>query len=332
MKTRIPVIAMIMLITTALSAQQEFKPYKIQKSIPVSGNGFWDYLAYDNTTNRVFVSHGDCIQVIDVKTGMQEGVINHTPGVHGIALVYVFGKGFISAGKIDSVIVFDLNTYEVTGKIATGKNPDAILYDSFSDRVFVCNARGNSITVISAGSNEVVGTVPLRGNPEYAATDYNGNIFVNIENIGMVSQIDAMTLGFKGMFSLGAGTEPTGLAIDIPNNRLFCGCSGTNELVVLNITSSEVVARIPIGRHCDGVSYLPSRKEVFTSNGEGTLTVISQDSPDHYSKAQTLVTKRGARTLTLDHAGQTLFLPTAEYNDEKKENNKDSFQLLVVSR
>lgn len=332
MKTRIFIFGLLLFISAAASAQHEPKPYKVQKSIPVSGNGSWDYLAYDNPTNRIFVSHGTCVQVVDAKTGKQVGVINHTPGVHGIALASFFGKGFISAGKIDSVIVFDLNTYEITGRIATGRNPDAILFDPFSYRVFVFNAKGNSITVIHAGSNDVDTTVQLRGNPEYAVTDYNGNIFVNIENIGMVVQIDAKTLGIKGMFPLGPGTEPTGMAIDLANNYLFCGCSGTSELVVLDITSSQVAARIPIGMHCDGVCYLPSRKEIFTSNGEGTITVISQDAPDKYSKQQTLVTKRGARTITLDHANQTLFLPTAEFNGEKKEYNKDSFQLLVISR
>jgi DNA-binding beta-propeller fold protein YncE len=332
MRTCIFVLGIFLLISAAASAQQEVKPYKVQKSIPVSGNGSWDYLAYDNSTNRVFVSHGDCVQVIDMKTGKQVGVIDHTPGVHGIALASFFGKGFISAGKIDSVIVFDLNTYEITARIAAGSNPDAILYDPFSYRIFVFNAKGNSITVIHAGSNDVDTTVHLRGNPEYAVTDYNGSIFVNIENIGMVMQIDSKTLGFKGMFPLGPGTEPTGMAIDLANNYLFCGCSGTNELVVLDIASSLVAARIPIGMHCDGVCYLPSRKEIFTSNGEGTITVISQDVPDKYSKKQTLVTKRGARTLTLDHANQTLLLPTAEFNDEKKEYNKNSFQVLVVAR
>jgi YVTN family beta-propeller protein len=332
MKNRLSALGIFLVLAVAMVAQTETKPFKVIRSIPVSGYGSWDYLAFDNTSGRVFVAHNTCVQVIDVKTGKQAGVIDHTPGVHGIALAYQVGKGFISAGTIDSVIVFDLKTYEVTAKIATGRNPDAIIFDPFSNRVFAFNAKGNSVTVIDAETNDVLNTIPLRGNPEYAVTDVSGNIYVNIENIGMVCQMDAMTLEIKGMFPLGAGTSPTGMSLDKGNDILFCGCSGTSELVVLNLISGQVVARVPIGMHCDGVCFMPALNEIFTSNGEGTITVIHQDAPDRYVKEQTLVTKRGARTVTTDYAGQVLYLPTDEFNDKKNEFDKNSFQLLVVSR
>lgn len=326
------VIGFFLFFATGVSAQHAGKDYKIRKTIAVSGNGFWDYLTYDDASQRIFVSHGTCVQVIDLKTGKQVGVVNHTPGVHGIALASEFGKGFISAGQIDSVIVFDLKTYQITGRIPTGKDPDAILYDPFSQRVFAFNAKGNSITVIDGETNDVLSTVSLRGNPEFALTDVSGSIYVNIESMGMVAKIDAKTLETKRMIPLGPGKKPTGMALDKGQNNLFCGCSGTNELVVLNLITGEVVATVPIGMHCDGVCYMPAQNEIFTSNGEGSVTVIHQDAPDRYSKEQTLITKRGARTITCDYATRTLFIPTAEYDDAKKDFAPDSFQLLVISR
>ncbi|MCX6247589.1 MAG: YncE family protein [Bacteroidetes bacterium] len=326
------IVGFFLLLTIGLSAQEGPKEFSVQKSIAVSGNGSWDYLTFDNVTQRIFVSHGTCVQVIDLKTGKQVGVINNTPGVHGIALAREFGKGFISAGKIDSVIVFDLKTYQVTGKIPTGKNPDAILYDMFTQRVFVFNAKGNSITVIGADSCHVDSTVLLRGNPEFAVTDLSGTIYVNIENLGMVTRMDAKTLKIRGIFPLGTGTEPTGMALDKGNDILFCGCSGTNEMVAINVNSGEVIARVPIGVHCDGVFFMPAQNEIYTSNGEGSVTVIRQESPVKYTKIQTLITKRGARTITGDYASRTLYIPTAEYDDVKKEYKPGSFQLLVISR
>jgi YVTN family beta-propeller protein len=325
------ILGIFLLSANGLFAQPESKPYKIQKIMPVSGNGTWDYLVFDNATQRIFISHGDGVQVLDKKTGKQIGSISPAPGVHGIA-IGDSGKGFISCGTIDSVIVFNLKTLKITGKIPTGKDPDAILFDRFSNRVFVFNSKGNSVTVIDEATEDVLSTVRFRGNPEFAVTDGSGSIYVNIQNLGMVFKIDAMTLEIKGMYPIGPDKQPTGMALDKGTNNLFCGCSGTNELVVLDLLSGNVIATIPIGLHCDGVCFMPALNEIFTSNGEGTITVIHQDAPDKYSKEQTLITKRGARTLTCDYVTRSLYLPVAEFNDVTKEYNKNSFQLLVVAR
>lgn len=331
MKTGSCILGLILFFATALFAQQQQTPYKILKTIPVSGNGSWDYLTLHVSTHRIFVSHGDYVQVMDTKTGKQVGIIKPTPGVHGIA-ISDSGKGFISCGKIDSVIVFNLNTYKITDKIPTGKDPDAIVFDPFSNRVFVFNSKGNSMTVVDALTNSVLSTIRLRGNPEFAVADGSGNLYVNIQNLGMVIRIDVTKLLITSMYPVGPGTQPTGMALDKGNNNLFCGCSGTNELVVLNLESGLVISRIPIGWHCDGVSFMPALGEIFTSNGEGTITVIHQDAPDKFSKTQTLITKRGARTLTCDYVTKSLYLPVAEFNDVTKEYTKNSFQLLVVGR
>ena len=323
---------LILVISYGLFAQKPSGEYKIQRIIPVSGNGGWDYLAVDNASSRIFLSHGNCVQVIDLKTGKQVGMISNTPGVHGIALAHEFDKGFISAGKVDSVIVFDLKTYKVTGKIRTGINPDAILYDPFSQHIFAFNAKGNSITVIDAVTDSAISTILLRGNPAFAVADMSGNIYVNIESLGMIARIDSKTLKIIGMFPIGPDKKPTGLALDKQNNLLFSGCSGTNELTVLNLNSGEVIATVPIGMHCDGVAFLPAHHEIFTSNGEGTITVIRQEAPDKYTKTQTVITKRGARTIGCSYADRTIYVTTAEYDEVKQEYKPDSFQLIVVSR
>lgn len=326
------VLGLILFFTYALNAQEKTNDYKIQKKIPVSGNGSWDYLTVDNFTHRIFVSHDNCVQVLDLKTGKQVGIIKHTPGVHGILLVQGLGKGFITAGKIDSVIVFDLATYETIGRIATGKDPDAIIYDPLSKRVFAFNAKGNSITVINATYHYVERTVALHGNPEFAVDDNSGNIYVNIQNLGMIQKIDATTLMTKGLFAVGSDKQPTGLALDKEHNTLFCGCSGTNELAVVNLTSGAVVATIPIGVHCDGVCFIPERNDILTSNGEGSITVIHQDAPEKYRKVQTLITKRGARTIACDLGTKTIYLPTSEFDDVKKDYIPGSFQLIAVTK
>ena len=324
--------ALLLFLTSQLSGQPGLKEFKIQRNIPVSGNGSWDYLALDSKSQRIFLSHDSCVQVIDLKTGKQVGRIDHTPGVHGIALAPEFGKGFISAGAVDSVMVFDLKTYEVTNTIHAGKNPDAILFDPYSKRVFVFNGESKSCTVILAENDDILSNFPLRGKPEFAVSDNAGTIYVNIENQSTIMGFDAKTYDFKGLFPLGPGREPTGLAIDLQNSLLFAGCSGTNELVVVNIESGETVATLPIGWHCDGVTFMPATHEIFTSNGEGTITAIRQNSPDKYSKEQTVITKRGARTITSDDDSGRLYVPVAEYDYDKKEFIPDSFQLLVVSR
>ena len=330
---RLTLILGILLFATAGGfSQQEGKEYKVRKSIPVTGNGSWDNLVFDNLTQRIFVTHENCVQVIDLKTGKEVGIINHTPGAHAISLSRELGKGFISAGNIDSVIVFDLTTLRIKARIPTGKNPGPLLFDQFSQRVFAFNAIGHSVTVIDADSNKVIKTIPVHGVPSAAVADNSGSIYIGLENLGMVEQLDAVSFKIKGMFPLGPDKHPSAMALDKGNDNVLIGCTGSNELVVLNITSSQVVATVPIGMHCDGVCFMPASRDVFTSNGEGSITVIHQEAPFNFSKQQTLITKRGAHTITCDYASQTLYLPTAKYDDVKKEYERNSFQLMVVSK
>jgi YVTN family beta-propeller protein len=325
-------LALFLFFISGNEGQQTVKEFKIKKSIHISGNGSWGNLSLDYLSLRIFVAHGDCVQVIDMNTGHQVGTINHTPGVHNITIVPEFGKGFITAGKIDSVIVFDVNNYQITNRIPTGKDPDAILFDRFSQRVFTFNANGNSITVIDPKTNKIEATVPLRGSPASALTDVSGNIYVSLVKIGIIAMIDPVTLETRNMLPVGVDKQPVVIALDKANDLLFCGCRGTNQMIVIDRFSGSVVTTIPIGMHCEGICYMPAINEILTSNGEGTVTVIRQDTPDKYSKIQTLVTKRGARTLLCDYAHQSIYLPVAEYNYDKKDFDPDSFQLLIVSK
>ena len=314
--------------------QLRSQDYKLIKSIPVEANGSWDYLTVDKPTQRLFFSHGTVVQVMDLKTGKITGEIANTPGVHGIAIVNEFGKGFISAGRIDSVIVFDLATLKTTGKIPTGINPDAIIYDPYSKRVFSYNGKGNNITVIDAKTDAFIGSIDLPGKPEYSVSDGKGKIFVNIEDKSVIIKFDAKTLKTDATWPLDPGKEPTGLAFDEKNNRLFSACSESSLLVVMDALSGKVITSLPIGNGCDGAVFIPEDQNIVTSNGEGTITVIHQKDALHYEVIQTLPTKKSARTITYNEIDKTIYLPAAEVTitDGKRTMTPGSFRILAVSK
>jgi YVTN family beta-propeller protein len=308
--------------------------YKVLKSIPVEGNGGWDYLTVDEPTQRLFISHGTCVEVLDLKTEKLIGRITNTPGVHGIACIPALNKGFITAGRIDSVIVFDLKTLKVLERISTGKNPDAILYDAFTNRVFTFNGRGQSVTAIDAGTNKVIGTLPVSGKPEAAVTNGKGTVFCNIEDKSFVVKFDARTLKIEAEWPLEPGKEPTGLDIDIKNNRLFSACSDSKQIVVMDATSGKIIAILPMGEGCDGIIFIPGDHSLLSSNGEGTITVVNQSGPDDYKVIQTLPTRKSARTITYDETTGRIYLPSAEVTMEngKRSILPGSFRIDVVTK
>jgi len=249
-------------------AQNKSTEYKVIKTIPVEGPGGWDYLTVDKPSQRLFISHSTCVDVIDLKTEKHVGQIPNTTGVHGIACVPALNKGFITAGRLDSVIVFDLKTLKVLDKVITGKNPDAILYDAYSNRIFTFNGRGHSVTAIDAKTNNVVGTLSVSGKPEAAVTNGKGKIFCNIEDKSTVVKFDALTLKIDAEWPLEPGKEPSGLDIDIKNNRLFSACSDSKQIVVMDAASGKIIATLPIGEGCDGLIFIPGDHNAISSNGE----------------------------------------------------------------
>ena len=289
--------------------------YQIINKIHVGGDGGWDYLSMDEATSRLFVSHGNVVNVVDVAAKKVIGTIPDTKGVHGIALAKDLNKGFISNGRDTSVTVFDLNTLKFIARVkVTGNNPDAILYDSFSHKVFTFNGRSSNSTVIDAVTNKVVGTIALSGKPEFPVTDSKGKIYVNIEDKSAISAIDVKILKVLQTWSIAPGEEPSGLAFDVKNHRLFSVC-GNKLLVVSNAVSGKVVTTVKIGENVDGVSFDPAQNRIYTSNGEGTMTIIQEKDANTFSVLETFPTSKGARTITLDSKTHKLYLPTAEFGE-----------------
>ncbi len=270
---------------------------EVAHRILLGGEGGWDALTVDSATHRLFVTHGTRVQVVDVKTDKVLGEIPDTPGVHGVALADDLGRGFTSNGRDSSVTIFDLKSLAVLGRLKLpARNPDAIEYDAVTKRVFVFNG----------------GSVALGGKPEFAVADGVGRMYVNLEDSSAVLAFDARTLEVLHRWPLAPGEGPSGLAMDREHRRLFAGCSN-QKLVVIDADGGRVVSVLPIGAKVDGVAFDTKRQLVFSSNGDGTLTVIHEDAPDRYSVLQNVATQTGARTLALDRETGRVYLPTAEF-------------------
>jgi YVTN family beta-propeller protein len=314
MKKLTALICCILLATGFLCfGQNEKVNYKIENKFSVEGDGWWDYLVLDENTGRLFVSHSTVTQVVDSKTGKLIGTIQDTKGVHGIALDQGNGKAFISCGRDSTVSVINLATLELISKIkVTGANPDAILYDKFSDRVFVYNGHSSNTTVIDPKTNTVVATILLAGKPEFSVSDGNGKVYVNIEDKSLITVIDSRKLEVKNEWSLAPGEEPSGLALDNTTHRLFSVCSN-KKMVIMDARNGKIVGTQDIGEYVDGCAFDPELKRIYSSNGEGTLTVVQEVNADKFQVVAIIPTQRGARTICLDKTTHHIYLPTAEY-------------------
>lgn len=296
-----------------VKSQTNNPQYRVAKTIHLQGDGGWDYLSVDEPGGRLFVSHGTQVNVVNLAKGEQLAVIPDTKGVHGIAIANDLNKAFISNGKDSSVSIINLKDLMLITKIfVTGANPDAILYDQFTHRVFTFNGRGKNSTVIDAIDNKVIGTITLSGKPEFSQTDGKGKIFVNIEDKNSIALINAKTMRVDAEWPIKPGDEPSGLALDKENNRLFSVCSNS-IMVVTNALTGKVITTVPIGSRCDGVAFDPASKRIFSSNGEGTITVIQQESADSYKVLETLSTQAGARTIAVDKTTHHLYVSCGEY-------------------
>jgi DNA-binding beta-propeller fold protein YncE len=286
--------------------------YHVIKKITLGGEGGWDYLTLDPQSHRLYISRATHVIVLDADSGKVVGDIPNTLGVHGIALVPELSKGFTSNGRDSTVTVFDLKTLTAAKKIQVGKNPDAIIYDPASKLVFTGNGLSNDATAIDPGSDTVKGTIPLNGRPEFAVSDENGHVYINLEDKSEIAVIDSRLLKVEAHWPLAPGEEPTGLAIDRQHRRLFAGCS--NKLMaVVNADNGHLIATLPIGGGVDATAFDPATQLAFSSNGEGTLTVVHEDSPDKFTVLENQATQRGARTMTLDPRTHQIFLISADF-------------------
>jgi DNA-binding beta-propeller fold protein YncE len=301
--------ALLLLVLAAAFAQSG---YHLIKKISIPGDGFWDYLTADPATGRVFVSHGTEVDVVDGKKGEVVGKITGLKLVHGIALAPEFNRGFISDGGANQVVVFDLKTLERTGEVPAGTNPDGIIYDPATKRVFAFNGRSASATAVDAEKATLAGTVMLEGKPEFPAPDGKGHVFVNIEDKSEVMDIDAKALMVVHTWPLAPCEEPSGMAMDMKSRRIFSGCDN-KVMSVMNADTGQVVTTVPIGEGVDATWFDPGTKYVFDSCGrDGVLTVIHEDSPDKYTVVENVKTEPGARTMALNPKTHTVYLALAQ--------------------
>src|SRR5499427_8043499 len=300
MMNRSVLFACVLLLSLAALVWAAAPGYHVVNKYKLGGEGGWDYLTADADAHRLYISRGTHVVVIDTESGKNVGDIADTPGVHGIALAPELGRGFVSNGREGTVSIFDIKTLTTSSKVKVGENPDAILYDPATQRVFTFNGRSQDSSAIDATSGKVLGTIKLDGKPEFAASDAKGTVFVNIEDKSELTAIDPNKLEVKSKWPLAPCTEPSGLAIDRKNHRLFVGCDN-KMMAVVDADTGKVLATPAIGEGVDATAFDEGSGLAFASCGQdAVLTVVKQDAPDKYSVAENVTTKKGARTLALD--------------------------------
>jgi YVTN family beta-propeller protein len=280
--------------------------FHVTKTFTIGSPGGWDYIAV-GPDQKIYVSHGTQVNILDAKSGDSVGFIPNTTGVHGIA--FAGSKGYTSNGRLNTVTVFDLKTAAVLQQISTGQNPDAIMYDPYSKKIITCNGRSHDLSVIDPSTGQVTATITLDGKPETAVSDEAGKIFINIEDKNKITEVDITTNSVVASWPLKAD-GPTGLAIDTKTKRLFAGCD--KQLVVMDATSGAIVASLPIGDGCDGVGFDSGLGLVFASCGEGKLTVIKEGSASNFTVIDNVATKKSARTCAVNEVTHEVYLPAAE--------------------
>jgi YVTN family beta-propeller protein len=286
--------------------------YHLIKTIPVPGNTFWDYLKFDPSTRQLFISRGDHVAVVNVDSGKVVADIGGMQGIHGIVLAPEFNRGFVTDGRGAKVWIFDLTTLKVIGSAPADPDADGEVYDPASKRVFTMNGDSKTSTVIDAKTGKVLGKIDLGGGPEFPVADGQGHVYANIETTSEIVEIDSNTMKITHRWPLAPGEHPSGLSIDAKNRRLFSGCHN-KLMIVMDADTGKVVASLPIGVGVDAARFDPGTGYAFSSNGDGTLTVIHEDSPDKFSVVENVTTERGARTMAVDPTTHEVFLVTGKF-------------------
>lgn len=313
--------------------------YHLVKTIPIGGDGGWDYCIVDSIARRVYVSHATHVVVLDADTDAIVGDIPDTQGVHGIALAPDLGRGFVSNGRANTVTIFDLKTLKTISSIGTGgQNPDAIFYDAASKRVFAFNGHSGNVTAINGVDGSVVSMFPVEGKPEFAVGAGDGHVFFNIEDKSELAEIDAQKLTVLHRWPLAPCKSPSGLAMDTKHRRLFAVCDN-NVMAVVNATTGKVIATPKIGDDPDAAGFDPETQLAFSSNGgSGTLTVVHEDSPEKFTVVEEVPTKKYARTMAIDFKTHNIFLPAADFEtvtppgQRRPPMKPNSFEVLLVGK
>ena len=342
MKRRIEIIrsALTVIVITTFVAGSAFGaasaesptdtgPLQVLKTFTVGGGtGFFDYLTADSQAHRLYLSHGNQVMVLNTTDGTVIGQIADTTGVHGIALVPDSNEGYTSNGRENKLGVFDLKTLKTLRKVDCGRNPDSIIYDPFTKKVFSFNHSGGDITMVdTTAPDKAPVTIQVGGTLETGVSDLAGHVYVNVEDKSEIVAIDSKQGTVLAHWSLAPGEEPTGMAIDREHHRLFAGC-GNQMMVVVDSNDGKVLATVPIGPGCDGVTFEPSLGFAVSSNGgNGTATVVKEEPAGSFKAVQTLKTTRGARTITCDPVSHLIYLPCNIMS-----NGQNQFSVLVIGK
>jgi hypothetical protein len=323
-------------IVFALSVlPQTSGPYAITRTFPVGGEGSWDYVVPDPPAHRVFIGRQDRVMVIDQETGKLIGEVTGIKGAHGTAIVASVGRGFATSGNDQSVVMFDLKTFQTISRIPAAEDADAIIYDPASNRVFTFNGDAHSSTVIDPVAGTQIKNLDLGGKPEYGASAGDGKVYANLTDNAEVVEIDAKNATVTRRWPTTGCKNPVSMAIDTAHHRLFSGCR-SGVMAVSDYQNGKVVATAPIGSGVDGAGYDPAHANAFASAADGTLTVIHQDTPDKYSVIQTLTTQVGSRNMGLDPTNHKIFLAAAKFGPAPASGRgrgpmePGSFSVLVV--
>jgi WD40 repeat protein len=300
------------LALSAGASALEAQAYHVVKTIPLPGDGGWDYVIFDSVGHRLFISRQNRVMVVDPESGKLLGEIPGLERAHGIAFSYETGHGFASSGTDSTVTMFDLKTLKVLGHTTTALDDDAIIYDPATKNIFTFNGDAHNASVLSATTGKLVGTIDLGSGPEYAVSAGDGKLYVNLEEKSAIDEIDAATMKVTRQWSLAPCESPSGLAIDRAHHRLFSGCHN-KVMAISDATAGKVITTVPIGAGVDANGFDPGTQLAFSSNGDGTLTVVHEDSPDKFTVVANVATKRGARTLALDERTHRVYLVTADF-------------------
>lgn len=308
-----PAFAGLFVLLTGSVIAQPKPTYRVLSRTTIGGTGFWDYISVDAEARRVYITHNNQIEVFDADTKKPVGVILNTAGAHGVTIATKENRGFITNGRSNRVAMFDPKTLKPLGDVPAGTNPDALLYDPFSGRIFIFNNDSRDITVLEAATGKVVKTFSIGGNPEAGVTDGKGRIFVNVEDTSEIVVFDAKTLKELHRWPLAPGEEPTGIAFDAAHKRLYSACRKNQLMLVLDSETGKVITQLPIGKGTDGAAFDPKTNRAFSSNGDGTLTVVQAGPGSSFRVLENTVTEPGARTLTIDPKTGHLFTVTARF-------------------
>jgi DNA-binding beta-propeller fold protein YncE len=329
----------IFLAMAAACIGAEAPGFKVAKKYPVPGDGSFDYIVFDSSSNRLYVSHGTEVDVLDADSGTVLGKVEDTPGVHGVAIVPTLHRGFTSNGKNATVSVFDTDTFKTIKNISVAEDPDFIFYDPQTNRVLVCHGDAAAITAIDPEKQAVIGKIDLGGGAEAAVVNEKGTGFVNLEEAAMVVSFDPQALTVKQKWPITECKTPTGLAMDAPNSRLFIGCR-SKVLAVMDAKSGQVITTLPIGERVDAVAFDADNKLIFASNGDGTISVIRQKNANEYEPVGDIQTQKSAKTMAFDPKSKRLFLSAAEMQPAPAVSGQrarmtpkpGTFTVLVVER